>query len=222
MMRNLEVDDIPGRFVRQRGAARRLNKSLPTDLEIESIPLEDLDRRVSDVDAELRAYFRELPMRELLGVDKALQRIQEEFANNVAKLGQLDHHITQENDKLETLKTGGGNYTEEHRKEVVDRLADLKEERETRLELASQNRKDLQSNVARIKQTIAKVLDSDTALGEKIKTLFGEQGTTIASILAAFGLVISTIVGFVTGGGGYMPSKPPSGGGGVQNGFKRS
>ena len=33
------------------------------------------------------------------------------------------------------------------------------------------------------KETIAKVLDKDTSLGEKIRTLFREQGITIASIL---------------------------------------
>ena len=84
--------------------------------------------------------------------------------------------------------------------------------------MASQNQKDLQSQFARIRQTLKKIIESDTTLGEKIKTLFREQGITITAIIAAIGLVISTIVGFVTGGGGggYTPSKPPSDKGGVK------
>ena len=41
---------------------------------------------------------------------------------------------------------------------------------------------------------IAKVLDKDTSLGEKIRTLFREQGITIASILTAIGMAIRVLV----------------------------
>ena len=44
------------------------------------------------------------------------------------------------------------------------------------------------------KETIAKVLDKDTSLGEKIRTLFREQGITIASILTAIGMAIGVLV----------------------------
>ena len=182
---------------------------------MESIPLDDLGRRVSDVDSELRKSFAELPMHDLLGLDKALQCIQGELANNVAKLSQVDHRIAHENDKLKTMDSS---YTEEQREEVKKRLSKLQDERGARLELASQIQKDLQSQFARIRQTLEKIIESVTTLGEKIKTLFREQGITTTAIIAAIGLVISTIVGFVTGGGGggYTPSKPPSDKGGVK------
>ena len=76
----------------------------------------------------------------------------------------------------------------------------------------SQNRKDLQTQVARIKQTIEKVLDQDTSLAERIRTLFLEQGTTTFSILTAFSMTISTIVLAITGvfgGGGGTGGPPP-------------
>ena len=38
----------------------------------------------------------------------------------------------------------------------------------------------------RIKDTINKILKEDTTLGERIKTLFREQGITIVSVLTAF------------------------------------
>ena len=49
-------------------------------------------------------------------------------------------------------------------------------EEQARLEILSQNRKDLQTQVARIKQTIEKVINKDTSLAEKIHNSFREQG----------------------------------------------
>ena len=66
-----------------------------------------------------------------------------------------------------------------------DRLDDLNTEKQARLEILSQNRKDLQTQVSKIKQTLEKALDKNTSLAEKIRTLFREQGITIFSILTA-------------------------------------
>ena len=63
-----------------------------------------------------------------------------------------------------------------------------------RLEILSQNRKDLQTQVAKIKQTLEKVLDKDASLVERICTLFRKQGITISSVLAALPMTIATIV----------------------------
>ena len=47
------------------------------------------------------------------------------------------------------------------------------------------------------------MLDKDTSLGEKIRTLFREQGITIASILTAIGMAIGVLVeALLLGGGG--------------------
>ena len=80
-----------------------------------------------------------------------------------------------------------------------DILDELNIEKQARLEILSQNRKDLETQVARIKQTIEKILDKDTSLAEKIRTLFREQGITIISILTALFMTISTIVLAITG-----------------------
>ena len=84
-------------------------------------------------------------------------------------------------------------------------------EKQARLEILSQNRKDLQTQVARIKQTLEKVLDKNTSLAERIRTLFREQGITIFSILTALSMTISTIVLAITsvlGGGGGTGGSP--------------
>ena len=52
------------------------------------------------------------------------------------------------------------------------------------------------------KETIAKVLDKDTSLAEKIRTLFREQGITIAPILTAIGMAIGVLVEALLPGGG--------------------
>ena len=52
------------------------------------------------------------------------------------------------------------------------------------------------------KETIAKVLDKDTSLGEKIRTLLREQRITIASILMAIGMAIRVLVEALLPGGG--------------------
>ena len=69
------------------------------------------------------------------------------------------------------------------------------------------------------KETIAKVIDKGTSLGEKIRTLFREQGITIASILTAIGMAIGVLVeallpgggGAISGGGGEPPPKDEKG-----------
>ena len=76
----------------------------------------------------------------------------------------------------------------------------------------SQNRKDLQTQAARIKQTIEKVNDKDVSLAERIRILFKEPGITIFSIMTALSMTISTIVLSITGvfgGGGDAVGSPP-------------
>ena len=70
------------------------------------------------------------------------------------------------------------------------------------------------NQITSFKETIAKVLDRDISLAEKIQTLFREQGITIASIVTAIGMAIGVLVEALLpggGGGGAMASggEPP-------------
>ena len=57
---------------------------------------------------------------------------------------------------------------------------------------------------------IAKVLDEDTSMVEKIRTLFREQGITIASILTAIEMVIGVLVeALLLGEGAAASGGPP-------------
>ena len=137
-------------------------------------------------------------MQEFPGIDMALQSIQGELLNNTSKLVEIDKRIQRDTKKLEE----GGNdptYNDEPKQLYRDRPDDLNTETEARIEILSQNRRHLQTQVARIKPTIEKVLDKKTSLAERIRTLFREQDITIFSILAALSMTISTIVLAITG-----------------------
>ena len=148
----------------------------------------------------------QLPLRELRGLNKMLQTIRGELVNNLAKLTELDKHITREQNKLDEPDIG-----EFERRRIAERIRDLKDERVSRLEAASASREALRSQISRIRETINRLINEDTTLAERIRTLFREQGITIVSILTALGMVISTLVLAVgIGGASAAPPTPPS------------
>ena len=150
-------------------------------------------------------------MQEYLGINKALQSIQGEILNNTSKLTDINKRIKEDTKKLKEVENDPA-YSDEQRQLYKNRLDDLNIEKQARLEILSQNQKDLQTQVAKIKQTLEKVLDKNTSLAEKFFTLFREQGITIFSILTAISMTISTIVLAITGlfgGGGGAGGSPP-------------
>ena len=173
---------------------------LRTDLKMESIPLEELPSIVANIHVKTREASQntDLDMREFLGIDKALRSILGELLNSTSKLTEIDKRIKRDTKKLEEVENDP-TYTDEQRQLYRDRLDDLNTEKQARLEILSQNRKDLQTQVARIKQTIEKVLDQNTSLAERIRTLFYQQGITIFSILTALSMTTSTIALAITG-----------------------
>ena len=102
-------------------AATKLKNELPTDLEMESIALKELLSLVEDIhaktgEASQTTYF---DMRELLGIDKALQSIQGELLNNTSKLTEIDKRIKRDTKKLEKVENDPA-YTDEQRKLYKD------------------------------------------------------------------------------------------------------
>ena len=223
MKKALGIDELPEHFKQytssaKKAAAKDLNDSMPSLTEVDGIPLKKLPKAVRNIENQLsRSSGDLLPMRELLGLDKALRTIRGALENNLGKLDELDHLIAERERELENLNPsqfGGDEARFETVKNATERdIETFKEDRKARLEVLSGHRKELRSQLSRIKETIYKVLNEDATLAEKIRTIFREQGVTIAAIVSAFGLLISTLVGFLTVGaaGGYTPpSSPPS------------
>ena len=179
--------------------SRLLLDAIPTEIEMEDL---SPDRIEKVIDGTTRAVNTDLDMREFLGIDKALTRIKGELENNTSKLTELDEQL---NGIREELKNTQDPLEQE---ELNERLRELKQEREVRLEILSQNKKELASQFARIRQTVEKILDEDLTLREKIKLVFREHGLTIIAVLTSLGLVVSTIIGFL-GWGGAATANPP-------------
>ena len=147
--------------------------------------------------------------RELNSLDKTLHTIQGELVNNLAKVTALDEQIEVEKNKLDEV----GNTDDYNRRRISKNLLELQAKRAFHFDAAGVNREALRSQINRIRETIRRVLHEDTTLAERVRTLFREQGITIASILTAIGMAVSTLVLAVLGTGGGTPTpapKPPT------------
>ena len=109
--------------------------------------------------------------------------------------------------KLTEMENKELEYTTQQRKEVKDRMKPLSNELAARQESINVLNGKLSHEITSFRETIARILDKDLSLGEKIRTLFREQGITIASILTAIGMAIGVIVQAI------LPKSVPSGSG---------
>ena len=93
------------------------------------------------------------------------------------------------------------------KEDIIKRIDDLNEDLKVRQESIDILKGRLKSQITSFQETIAKVLDSNTSLAEKIRTLFREQGIMIASILTAIRMAIRVLVeALLPGGGGVAAS----------------
>ena len=208
---------------------QKVENNLP---DIDSVEMTDLPNTAETLVKEIETSFIDLERdetgtqtdmtkREMDGILKAMASVKEEIANELAKLNETNKDLAKENTKLEQAKADNDEFQIER---ISSRIRDLESERSARLEVINVNRDKLRSQVNRIKDTINKILKEDTTLGERIKTLFREQGITIVSVLTAFGMIIGVIVEtFIpTTGGTTSPSKPrPKDATGVKDWIKK-
>ena len=131
----------------------------------------------------------------------------------------MEEHIAKEQRKLEEFREYPGEYDDAMKEEITKRIDALNDELATRQESIDLLKGRLKNQITSFKETIVKVLDKDTSLGEKIRTLFREQGITIASLLTAIGMAIGVLVeallpggaATASGGGGEPPPKDDKG-----------
>ena len=145
----------------------------------------------------------------MLGLDKQLRSIRGSLKVEVAKKVELEEHIAKECRKLEEFRKYPGEYDDAMREDIMKRTEALNDELATRQESIDLLKGRLKSQITSFKETISKVLDKDTSLGEKIQTVFREQGITIASILTAIGMAIWVLVEALPGGGAAASGGPP-------------
>ena len=172
----------------------RVEEELPSVSDVakaDDIELQEIAKSTEDLIAQGQGT---LPMHKLLGLDKQLRSIRGSLKVEVAKKVQLEESIKKEKRKLEELREHPGVYDNGIREDIMKRIAKLNDELEVRQESIDLLKGRLTNQITSFKETIAKVLDKDTSLAEKIRTLFREQGITIASILIDIGMAIIILV----------------------------
>ena len=194
------------RNLRQLGLIKSLDINIPTPREVANMEPDKLKEKLNII----RNILNEMPpMRELQGLEEALQRIDGDFLNSAGKLTELKEDIVRQQNKLKEPTI-----TANQREAIQKRLKGFQDEYKVRLESLSLQKKELQSQFARIRQTLNKIADKDRSLKERLNILWREQGLTIVSVLTAVGLTISTLVlaliprGGAAGGAGGSGSNP--------------
>ena len=228
-LRRLGFNTPVGRITaRQAVMLNKAAEELPSESDItkaDDIELQEIVEKASgiisqikDVQTDTEDLF-EHPLRELLGLDKQLRTIRGSLKVEVAKKVELEEHIAREQRKLEEFREYPGVYDDAMKEDIIKQIDALNDKLATRQESIDLLKGRLKSQITSFKETIVKVLDKDTSLGEKIRTLFREQGITIASILTAIGMAIGVLVeallpgggGAISGEGGESPPKDEKG-----------
>ena len=167
--------------------------------------------QIKDIQTDTEDLFEHL-LCALLGLDIQLRSIRGSLKVEVSKKVQLEEHITKERRKLQEFLEYPEVYNDAMKEDITMRTDALNAELATREESIDLLNGRLKNQITSFKEMIAKVLDKDTSLGEKIRALFREQGTTIASILMAIGMAIGVLVEALLPFGAAMASgggEPP-------------
>ena len=151
-----------------------------------------------------------LTLRELEGLDKELKTISGSLRSAIAKSIAKQVDINKENRKLEEM-ANDETYSDEQREEVRARLQRFQDEQKAINDQICILKGRYSNQIYQIRESIMKFLDKETGtLGERIRTLFKEQGITIVSILTAVGMAIGVLIEALLGG--PSASAPTSGG----------
>ena len=117
----------------------------------------------------------------------------------IAKRVNLKARIEHEERKLNEIQDP--TYSNDHRDMIEDRIKKLRDELNERNEEINILKDEASKQINQIRGLITKFLDKETGtLGERIRTLFKEQGITIVSILTAVGMAIGGLIEALLGG----------------------
>ena len=208
--------------------SKAIESSSTTDAEaIEMIEMtsKDIDTTVKDVEQDtsfIEPSERDklLPLRELEGLDKQLRTIKGSLKVAIAKRIDLEGQIKHEERKLNEIQDP--KYSDDQRDMIEGRINKLRGELTERNKEIDILKGEASKQINQIRESITKFLDKEMGtLGQRIRTLFKEQGITIVSILTAVFMAIGVLIEALLGG--PSASAPKSGGtsGGDKNGGAR-
>ena len=194
-------------------------------IEMIEVTSKDIDTTVKGVEQDtsfIEPSERDklLPLRELEGLDKQLRTIKGSLKVAIAKRIDLEGRIKHEERKLNEIQDPA--YSDDQRDMIEGRINKLRGELTERNKEIDILKGEASKQINQIRGSITKFLDKETGtLGERIRTLFKEQGITIVSILTAVGMAIGVLIEALLGG--PSASAPKSGGtsGGDEKGKAR-
>ena len=174
-----------------------------------------VDRFISGVDNMPKVFSTEaqttetlppdlLPLREIQGLSDSLKTLRGMKAVQESKKVSLQQLIKGYRKNLK--QPGTTERADQIEREIQKAADDLIATKDSINALNQETR----SQVSQIRDSILHVLDKNTTLAERVRTLFREQGVTIVSILTAIGLAISTLVLALTGGGAAVAPVIPT------------
>ena len=132
--------------------------------------------------------------RELQGLDRELRTISGSLRSAIAKSMAKQVDIDRENRKLEEM-ANDETYSDEQREEVRARLQRFQDEQKAINDQIRILKGRYSNQIYQIRKSITKFLDKETGtLGERIRTLFKEQGITIVSILMALEMTLGVLI----------------------------
>ena len=206
------------RYVKARKKLRKLDENLDerlkaiessstTDaeaIELMEMTSKEIDTTVNDVEQgtsfiEHGEIDKLLPLRELEGLDKQLRTIRGSLMVAIAKRIDLEGRIKHEERKLNEIQDP--TYTDDQRNMIEDGIKKLRDELNERNKEIYILKGEASKQINHTRESITKFLDKETgALGERIRTLFKEQGITIVSILTAVSMAIGVLIEALLGG----------------------
>ena len=169
-----------------------------------------IETSLTETDAEASTQTGGLMLRELEGLDKELRTISGSLRSAIAKSIAKQVDIDKENRKLEEM-ANDETYSDEQREEVRAGLQRFQDEQKAINEQIRILNGRYSNQIYQIRESIMKFLDKETGtLGERIRTLFKEQGITIVSILTAVGMAIGVLIEALLGGPSTSTPTPQS------------
>ena len=152
------------------------------------------------VEASTQTEIGGLTLRELQGLDRELRTISGSLRSAIAKAMAKQVDIDKEKQELEEM-ANDETYSDEQREEVRARLQRFQDEQKAINDQIRILKGRYSNQIYQIRESITKFLDKKTGtLGERIRTLFKEQGITIISILTVLGMTLGVLVEALLGG----------------------
>ena len=205
-----EIDDNEKQFAKKLNELRMTSEGNQDNIMLQDIinkneiatdnSIKLIETSLTDIGADASTQTGGLTLRELQGLDKELRTISGSLRSAIAKSIAKQVDIDKENRKLEEM-ANDETYSDEQREEVRARLQRFQDEQKAISDQIRILKGRYSNQIYQIRESVMKFLDKETGtLGERIRTLFKEQGITIVSILTALGITIGVLVEALLGG----------------------